>query len=85
MANLNQIDPSVQVSNPLTILLNSFLYVSSNILATLLVISQDSMQLIQLIFTCLGIVISNMILIIVNWKSIKKWFSSSPDEKESGK
>ena len=85
MANLNQIDPSVQVNNPVTVLLNSFLYFCSNILATLLVISQDSMQLIQLIFTCLGIVVSNMILIIVNWKHIKKWFSDSSEEKESNK
>jgi hypothetical protein len=85
MANINQIDPSVPVNNPLTIILNSFLYFCSNILATILVISQSSMQLIQLIFTCLGIVISNMILIIVNWKSIKKWFKGRSEDKESGK
>lgn len=70
---MNQVDPSVAGGNPLTLLVNSVLYLSSNLLATMLVISQDSMQLIQLVFTCAGIFISNTVLIMVNWGKIKKW------------
>jgi len=70
---MNQVDPSVAGGNPLTMLINSIFYLSSNLLATILMASQDSLQLIQLIFTCAGIFISNTVLIMVNWGKIKKW------------
>lgn len=70
---MNHVDPSSGGGNPLTLLINSVLYLSSNLLATMLVISQDSLQLIQLVFTCAGIFISNTVLIIVNWGKIKRW------------
>lgn len=80
---MQHVDPSATGGSPLTLLVNSVLYISSNLLATLLVISQDSMQLIQLIFTCCGILISNLILIIVNWGKIKRFFS--PKDQDSPK
>lgn len=72
---MHHVDPSATGGNPLTLLVNSVLYISSNLLATLLVLSQDSMQFIQLVFTCCGILISNIILIIVNWGKIKRFFT----------
>lgn len=71
---MQQVDPSVSGGNPFVMLINSILYISSNLLATLLVITQDSLQLIQLVFTCAGILISNTVLIMVNWGKIKRWF-----------
>lgn len=67
-------DPSVTGDNPFLILLNSGLYILSNLLAALLVVTDGSMQFIQLIFTCSGIFISNFVLILINWNKIKKAF-----------
>lgn len=77
---MQQVDPGVTGGNPIVLLINSALYICSNLLATLLVLSQDSIQLIQLVFTCAGILISNTILIIVNWAKIKKWFYPRNEE-----
>lgn len=56
------------------VLLNLILYVCSNILTTVLVITQDSLEVVQLLFTCAGILVSNAVLLIVNWDKIKKIF-----------
>ena len=74
VGDMDQINHSVSEGNPLMVLLNLILYVCSNILTTVLVITQDSLEVVQLLFTCAGILVSNAVLLIVNWDKIKKIF-----------
>jgi len=49
------------------------LYVCNHTFAALLMISDDQFKILQAMFSISGIVLSNTLVIIINWQKIKDW------------
>lgn len=63
-------------NHPLLTILNGALYIINHVFAAILLISEEQYRLIQLLFTCGGILVSNTLIVIINWKTIKEWFAN---------
>ena len=67
-------DSQLVSTHPMTAILNMALWITNHVLAAIIMIDEPHMKLIQLLFTCGGITITNGVIVVVNWKAIKQFF-----------
>lgn len=73
LENPNMINNTTE--HPMAMVVNWVLYACSHTFTAVLLLNESQMKILQMMFSCTGIIVSNMVLIIIHWNKIAKWFN----------